>query len=89
VGHQRHAQHALGFLAHIRDGLDDLDAAALAAAAGMDLGLHHPDRAAQRFGGLHGLFHREGRHALRDRHAESAQHLFGLIFMDIHGVSPA
>ena len=57
VGDQGHAQHALGFLLHLLDGLDHLDAAALAAAAGMDLGLHHPDRAAQFLGRRHGFFH--------------------------------
>ena len=35
--------------------LRDLDAAALAAAAGVDLGLHHPDRAAERLRRVHGL----------------------------------
>ena len=49
VRDQRHAQHALGFFLHILDGFDHLDAAALAAAAGMDLRLHHPDRAGQGF----------------------------------------
>ena len=41
---ERHAEHALGFLGHVLDRFDDLDAAALAAPAGMDLRLHHPDR---------------------------------------------
>ncbi len=44
VRHQRHAEHAPGFFLHVLDGLHHLDAAALAAPAGMDLRLHHPDR---------------------------------------------
>ena len=85
---QRHAQHALGFLLHLLDGFDDLDAAALAAAAGMDLRLHHPDRAAQFLGRRDRFLDREGGLAARHRHAEAAQDLLGLIFVDIHGVSP-
>ena len=88
VGDQRHAQHALGFLLHIVDGLDHLDAAALAAAAGMDLRLHHPDRAAQFLGRRHRFLDREGGLAARHRHAEAAQDLFGLIFVDVHGKTP-
>jgi hypothetical protein len=85
---QRHAQDTCRFLLHILDGFDHLDAAALAAAAGMDLRFHHPDRAAQFLGGSNGFFHREGAPAFWHRHAESAQDFFGLIFVDIHGVSP-
>jgi hypothetical protein len=47
VGDQGHAQHALGLGAHVLERLDHLDAAALAAAAGVDLRLDHPDRAAE------------------------------------------
>ncbi len=87
MGDQGHAQDLLGFLFHVGDGLHHLDAAALAAATGMDLGFHHPDRAAQFFGGLDGFLDGESRLALGHRHAESAQNLFGLIFVYIHGVS--
>ena len=88
VGDQGHAQDILGFLLHVGDRLDHLDAAALAAAAGMNLGLHHPDRTAQLFGRLDRFFDRESGLAFGDRHAESGKHLFGLIFVNIHGVSP-
>ena len=88
MGDQGHAQDALGFLLHVLDGFDHLDAAALAAAAGMDLRLHHPDRAAQFLCRRDRFLHREGGLAFGDGHAESAQHLFCLIFVDIHGVSP-
>ena len=88
MGHQGHAKDALGFFLHILDGFDHLDAAALAAAAGMDLGFHHPDRAAQFQGCGHGFLDREGGFAAWDRNTESAQDLFGLIFVYIHGVGP-
>ena len=86
--HQGHAQHAPGFFLHILDGLHHLDTAALAAAAGMDLGLHHPDRAGQGLGGGNRLFHREGGLATGHGRAEAAQDLFCLIFVYIHGVTP-
>ena len=87
VRDQRHAQHALGFLLHILDGFDDLDAAALAAAAGMDLRLHHPDRTAQFLGRGHRFLDREGGLARGTGAPKAAQNLLGLIFMDIHGIS--
>ena len=86
VRDQRGAEQARGLLLHIVDGLDHLDAAGLAAATGVDLGLHDPDRAAELFGGLDGLLDAERRQALGDRHAERAQNLLGLIFVDIHAV---
>src|SRR5439155_15452871 len=61
---------------------------ALAAAAGMDLALHHPDRAGKRLGGgirIRGL---ENRHTARNRHAEFMQQSLGLVFMDIHLDAP-
>ncbi len=63
--HQRLAQHLLGEGLHLVDGLGEAHAAlvaglrllelALAAAAGVDLRLHHPDGPRQRLRGLHGL----------------------------------
>ena len=50
VRDQGRAQDALGFLLDVLDRFDDLDAAGLAAAAGVDLRLHHPDRAGQLLG---------------------------------------
>jgi hypothetical protein len=58
--------------------------AALAAAAGVDLRLDHEDRPAQLLGGLHRLFHAEGRMAARDRDAELREDGFGLVFVDVH-----
>ena len=93
--HQRLAQHLLGDGLHLVDGLGESHAAlvagvgllelALAAAAGVDLRLHHPDRAGQRLRGGHRFLRREGRRALRHRHAILAQQLLGLILVDVHG----
>src|SRR5213593_3157736 len=45
--HQSHADHALGYRADLFEGFDDLDTPAFAPSAGMDLGLHYPDRTTQ------------------------------------------
>ena len=84
MGDQRHAQHAGGFALHVVDGAHDLDAAALAAPAGMDLRLDHPDRSAQFLGRRDGFIDREGGFAARRGGAEAAQNLFRLIFVDVH-----
>src|SRR5688572_11381637 len=95
---QGRAQHLLGEFIDLGDGFRDADTAlvaggsflelALAAAAGMDLALHHPDRAGKRPGGgirIRGL---QNRHAARNRHAEFMQQSLGLVFMDIHLDAP-
>ena len=61
-----------------------LDAAGLAARAGVDLGLDHPDLAADLRCPVSGLLRAVGQPALADRYPVSGQDLFGLIFMDIH-----
>ncbi len=61
VGDHAGAEHRLGGLADLVDGLDQLDAAGLAAAAGVDLCLHHPVVAADGLGRLDGLLARYGR----------------------------
>jgi len=60
----------------------------LPAAAGMNLGFHYPDRSGQGLGGGDSLFHREGGLGRWARACKAAQDLFGLIFVDIHGVTP-
>ncbi len=52
VGHQLHAEDVVGVLAHFVERAGELDTTALAAAAGVDLGLHHPDLAAEILGRL-------------------------------------
>ena len=66
------------------DRFHDLDAAALAAPAGMDLRFDDPDGAAEFLGRRHRLVHRECRNAARHRHARRLQNLLGLILMHIH-----
>src|SRR5690348_7085943 len=72
-GHQRVAEHFLGMCLGFVDREGETDAAlgigaeflklALAAAAGMDLALHHVERTRQRLGGSFGLFGGKDRHA--------------------------
>src|SRR5581483_11310873 len=81
---QGRAEDASRFLFHVVDGLDHLDAAGLAAPAGMDLRFHHPHRAAELLRGLERFIDAERRNAARHRDAEVAQHCFGLILVDIH-----
>ena len=88
VRDQRGAEQPRRFLLHVVDRFDDLDAAGLAAAAGMDLRLHHPDRPAELVGGLHRFIDAECRIAARHRHAVVAQHRFGLVFVDVHELAP-
>ena len=95
---QGRAEHLLGEFIDLGDRFGDADAAlvagrgflelALAAAAGVDLALHHPDRAAQRFRGRVRIGGPQHRHAFRDRNAEFVQQRLGLVFMDIHWTAP-
>ena len=97
-GDQRRAEHFLDELLDLVDRLGEADAAlvagrgflelALAAAAGMDLALHHPERSAELLGGGFGFLGLEDRHALGNGHAEFLQHGLRLIFMDIHKIAP-
>ncbi len=82
---QGRAEQTLGLALHIIDRFYDFDAAGFAAAAGMNLRLHHPDRTAKLVGGLDGFVNAHGRDAARHRHAELAQHGFRLVFVDVHG----
>ena len=84
VRHQVHADHALGRVAHVVHRLDDLDAAALAAAAGMDLRLDDPDRTAELLGRLDRFVGRVSDMAGKDADAKFGEQPFRLIFVDIH-----
>ena len=66
--------------------LRQLDAAALAAAAGVDLRLDDDDAAAEAAGDLAGFGGVEGDFAARHRHAVPREDGFGLILVDFHGV---
>jgi hypothetical protein len=85
--HQRRAKEPRRLALHVGDFFHDFDAAGLAAAAGMDLRLHHPDRPAERIGRGFRFDDRQGRDAARHWYAEIAQDRLGLIFVDVHGSS--
>src|SRR5579864_4269966 len=82
MGNERHAKHALGFFPHIVEGPHDLNAAALATTAGVNLSFHNPDGSAQFLGDLHRFACRERGLATWDRSTEAAENLLGLVFMD-------
>ena len=82
-----HAEHLAGERAHLVDRAGELDAAALAASAGVDLRLDDPDRPAELLRGLDRLVDRERRNAARHRNAEAAKELLALVFVDLHVVS--
>ena len=84
---QGRTENARGFFLHIIDGFHHLDAAGLAAPAGMDLGLYHPNRTAQLLSALDRFSHAEGGNAAWHRHAKFAQHRLRLILVNIHGVT--
>ena len=84
VRHQLHAQHLARDLRGFRRILRDLDAAALAASAGVDLRLHH-HAAADILGRRLGLVRRERHFAARHRNVVLAQDGLGLILVNFHG----
>ena len=93
--HQRRPQHLLCERLDLFDRASEPHAAfvagrglleaALAAPAGVDLALHHPNRPGELLGALDRLLRREGGKAGGDRDAERSQHRLGLIFVDVHG----
>ncbi len=84
VRDELHAEDLAGALAHFVDRARDLDAAALAAAAGVDLRLHDPHRPAELTSPPHRLVDGERRNAARHRHAVAAEELLALVLVDLH-----
>jgi len=84
LGDERHADHLAGEVAHFGRGLGDLDPAGLAAAAGMDLRLHGPDRPPEGAGGRFGFFGAIGNGAARDGDTEFGHQALGLILVYVH-----
>ena len=82
-----HAEDLLGRGPHVVDGGAELDAAAFAAPARVDLRLDDELRDAvggHRLGGLDGLFDRVGDDAALDGDAVLVEDFFGLILVDLH-----
>ena len=82
--HESHAEHGLGRVGRRLDRLHDLDAAALAPAAGVDLRLDHPDGTAELARRVLGLGPRIGDAAARHRDAEVRQQRLGLVLVNVH-----
>ena len=85
VGDQRHAQDLFGERRAASSAvLRDLDAAALAASAGVNLRFDH-DAAAELLGGRFGFVHGVRHFAARHGNAVSGQQGLGLVFVNFHG----
>src|SRR3990170_910442 len=83
-GDQGPTDHFIGRRAHFFNGVGQLDATGLAAAAGVDLRLDHEAADAEFLGHGHRLFHAV-RHAARGhRYAVLTQQILRLVFVDIH-----
>ena len=87
MGLQLHAEYRLGVLPDFVGGLRHLDATALAAPAGMDLCLDHPNLAAESSCGGDRLIYREAGKATRGGHAILPQDFLALVLMDFHASS--
>src|SRR6185437_7321703 len=81
---QLHAEDLAGEACDVFERPGDLDAAALAAAAGMDLRLDDPDRAAEPLRGLRGFTDAESGIAARHGNAEAGKDFLALVFVDLH-----
>ncbi len=81
---ERHAQNAVGFGMKLFERLHELDAAAFAAAAGMNLSLHDEGLAAEIAGVRSSLFGARRHLAVGYRRPVLLQQRLGLIFVDIH-----
>ena len=71
-------------VAHLVGGAGQLDAAPLAAAAGVDLGLDDPGAFAQALGPLAGAGAVVADVPVGDRHAELSQNRFCLVLVNVH-----
>jgi hypothetical protein len=97
-GDEGAAQHLAGEFGGLSDRAGEADAAllagfgllevALAAATGVDLRLHHPERPVEFAGSGLGVFGLQDDAAVRDRDAVAAQQCFRLVFVDVHGAPP-
>ena len=82
---ERLAQHTVSLGMQLLQCLHELDAAAFASPARVDLRLHHEGAAAERLGMRLGFMRRRGDAAVGDRRAVLLEEILGLIFVDVHG----
>ena len=82
------ADQLVGVVPDLVDGPGHLDAAALAAPAGMDLRLDHPALAAEFLGRGRGVVHGVRDPAFRYPHAVFPQQFLGLVFVDVQRDDP-
>ncbi len=87
VRDQLHAENLVRVLAHLLERFRYLDTTALATAAGVNLGLDHPDTAAQGFRCLDRVIDGRAVDPARNRNAEFLQDLLTLIFVNFHALS--
>ena len=88
VRDQLHAHDLVRVILHLLERFRDLHAAALAAAARMNLRLDDPDRTTELLGGLHGFIDAHARNAARNGNAVLPQDFFTLVLMDFHASFP-
>src|SRR5687767_11380167 len=88
MGDEISADHFTSFLFGLLRVARQLDAAGFAAPAGMDLGFNDTGAAAKPNCRRFGLFRRCGNFAPGNRNAVALENLFGLIFVNIHRLSP-
>src|SRR5574343_483253 len=87
VRDQLHTEDLAGVFANFFERGGNLDTAALATATGVNLGLDHPDLAAQGFGCLSRVVDGRAVNPARNRNAEFLQDLLALIFVNFHALS--
>ena len=84
VRDERHADHRARQLLRVLRRLRELDAAALAAAARVDLRLHDDNAGAEALGDVDGICGSEGHLAAGHGHAVSRKDRFRLVLVDFH-----
>src|SRR5262249_17899067 len=89
VRDERHAEHAVGELLGVLGRPRELDAAAFAAAAGVNLRLDDNDFRAEAAGDRRRLRRAGERLTTRHRHAVARQDALRLILVDFHGTGKA
>ena len=87
MGNQLHTENLRGVGSDFVQRFGHLDAAALAAATGMNLRLDHPHRAAEFLGRFYRLLNRESRNAARHWHTKLSQDFLALVFVNFHEVA--